>query len=274
VYDPRAVAEGRFDPRAYWEARLERRFGLESVGYLGLGRSYNEWMYRVRRFGFRRIVRRLGLDLPRAQVLDVGSGTGFYVREWLALGAGTVVASDLTAVASARLAERYPSVEVHRLDIGEGPGPLEGRQFDAISAFDVLYHIVDDERYAAAFRTLASLLRPRAVLLFSENLPRSRERRRIEHQVSRSRAAVEAVLRDAGLELVDRRPQFFLMNTPFDDPPRVLVRGWRLLSRAVSRSDALGFAAGAALYPVELALVSLARESPTTEVVVCRRAAR
>jgi SAM-dependent methyltransferase len=265
------MTERPFDPRAYWEARLERSFGPDSVGFLGLGRRYNAWMYRVRGHVFRRTVRRLGLDLARAEVLDVGSGTGFYVREWQSLGAAKVVASDLTEAATRGLAERFPAVEVHRLDVGEGPGPLAGRQFDAISAFDVLYHLFDDDRYAEAFRTIASLLRPGGAFLFSENMLHG-ESLRVQHQVSRSLETVVQVGREAGFEFVARRPQFFLMNNPVDRPPAALVRGWRLLERVVRRGEPFGFAAGALLYPAELALVSLAHESPTTEVVVCRRA--
>lgn len=40
------------DDRAYWEARLAERYSLDGVGYLGLGSSFNAWMYRARRRSF------------------------------------------------------------------------------------------------------------------------------------------------------------------------------------------------------------------------------
>ena len=45
-----------FDPKNYWEQRLATSTGLEGVGYLGLGQPFNEWMYRVRRWNFKRFV--------------------------------------------------------------------------------------------------------------------------------------------------------------------------------------------------------------------------
>ena len=93
---PETESTASFDPERYWSDRLEQRFSLGGVGWLGLGEPYNRWMYAVRRRVFRRVIRDR-LDLPRARVLDVGSGTGFYVSLWRELGAGAVTGSDLTA---------------------------------------------------------------------------------------------------------------------------------------------------------------------------------
>lgn len=68
---------GTADDRAYWESRLSERYSLDGVGYLGLGSSFNAWMYRARRAIFLRRARPLVAARPRARVLDVGSGTGF-----------------------------------------------------------------------------------------------------------------------------------------------------------------------------------------------------
>jgi hypothetical protein len=68
-----------FDPLEYWEDRHGKSSGLAGVGYLGL-KGYNEWMYRVRRHVFRRALRPYAARLRGARVLDVGSGTGFYLR--------------------------------------------------------------------------------------------------------------------------------------------------------------------------------------------------
>ena len=37
-----------FDNRQYWESRLREHYSLAGVGYLRLGRRFNEWMYRIR----------------------------------------------------------------------------------------------------------------------------------------------------------------------------------------------------------------------------------
>jgi SAM-dependent methyltransferase len=99
---------GSFDPLAFWEERLQH-FDLSAVGYAGLALRYNRWLYRVRSFVFRRTLRRASLNVDSAKVLDVGSGTGFYINEWLRAGANDVIGSDLTGVATGGLEKRFHS---------------------------------------------------------------------------------------------------------------------------------------------------------------------
>src|SRR4051812_15466128 len=99
-----------FDRRAYWEDRLDRHPGREGVGHAGLGEGLNGWMYRVRRRVFLRELAPLMDALPSRRVLDVGSGTGFYLDRWRELGAAAIVASDLTEVAVRRLRSANPDV--------------------------------------------------------------------------------------------------------------------------------------------------------------------
>ena len=57
--DPRGAGVtspgGPFDNREYWESRLRQQYSLAGVGYLRLGRRFNEWMYRVRGEVFDRV---------------------------------------------------------------------------------------------------------------------------------------------------------------------------------------------------------------------------
>lgn len=256
-----------FDPGQYWQARLERDYSLAGVGWLGLSEPFNRWMYAVRRSVFRRAVR--GLFDPRdARVLDVGCGTGFYVELWKELGVRDITGCDLTAVAVERLRASFPEARFEQLDISASP-ELDG-PYDAVSAMDVLYHIVDDERYAKALRNLGDLVVPGGHLVLTENLLHG-EALRTSHQVSRSLDDIARLLEDAGLEIVRRRPVFVLMNTPVDSTNRflkVLFPRIQLLARGRST----GWLAGAALLPVELVLTRFFREGPTTEIVVCRKA--
>jgi hypothetical protein len=91
------------------------------------------------------------------------------------------------------------------------------------------------------------------------------------HQVSRSLEEIDRALEAAGLERVLRLPVFFLMNTPVDSRSRLLRFSWRVVSRICRRSHRAGTALGAVLFLPELLLTALAREGPSTELVVCRR---
>ncbi len=259
------------DVRDYWERRLEAHDGLGGVGWLGLGESFNRWMYAVRRRVFERAARRAaGGGLAGLRVLDVGSGSGFYLDCWRRLGVASVTASDLTQVVVDRLRERRRGVKVVRLDIGGDDPSAGGETYDALSAMDVLFHIVDEDAYRRALHNIAGLLAPGGILLFSENFLTAGAAR-ASHQVSRSDAEIRALLADAGLEPVELRPMFWLMNTPVDSDSRALALWWRLLTRAVGIHDVLGRVAGALLYPVELVLVGRSGRGPSTKLMTCRR---
>lgn len=260
-----------FDPTGYWQQRLTDKYSLGSVGWISLGEAFNRWSYAVRRRVFARAVDATFGPTDTLTVLDVGSGTGFYLQQWQRLGAKRITGCDLTPVAVDELTRRFPAANICRIDIGDEDISLPENAYDAISVVDVMYHIVDDERYARALGNLAARLKPDGALILSENLV-SRSQR-AEHQVTRSRAWIESTLAGAGLNIVHEYPVFFLMNTPVSSSSRLLRRWWSLLIRVVRRNDKLGWMAGAALYPVEVALsrLSVDRPSPSTRMLVCRR---
>jgi 2-polyprenyl-3-methyl-5-hydroxy-6-metoxy-1,4-benzoquinol methylase len=255
------------DEAEYWERRLET-LDLSTVGWQGLGLSYNRWVYRLRRAVFERIVGRLGINWNGKQVLDVGSGTGFYLSEWLRLGAD-VTGSDLTRASVDALSTAFPETKFVQWDVSDPP-PYAQDSFDAVSAMDVMFHIVDDSRYHAALQNISQLLKEGGYFVWSDFLIHGPVSRSM-HQVIRPLHEVEEQLAACGLEVTLRRPMFVLMNTPVDSTSRVLQLQWRTLQDVVSRFPWVGGPAGATLYPLEYALVSLCREGPSTEIIVCRK---
>jgi SAM-dependent methyltransferase len=184
-------------------------------------------MYRIRREVFLREADALGLDPRTARVLDVGSGTGFYIRRWLELGVGSITGCDLTESAVDRLRSR-----------------------------DAVHHF-------------ARLVRPGGHVLLSENFVHGQEQRS-SRQVNRTTDTIEGVLRSAGLEPVRRVPVLVLMNAHVD-ASRMRRKAWGAFLRGVTLTRPTGWLAGAALFPAERRPVRRVRESPTTELLVCRR---
>ncbi len=256
---------GGASAKEYWERRFEGGVSLASVGWWGFGEPFNRWMYAVRRRIFLRCLRPFAVE--GMNVLDVGSGSGFYVERWRELRA-LATASDMTTAAVEALRERVNAFAV-QLDIGE-PEVHLGRQFDAISMMDVLFHIVDDGRYYRSFRNAAALLRPGGLLVFSENLLHGPAIAH-EHQVSRSMDQTMKAVSDAGFAVVVRRPMFVLMNTPLDSRSPALRRYWRGLERIIRHEPTHGYATGAVLFWPELIATNTLVEGPSTELVICRR---
>jgi SAM-dependent methyltransferase len=258
-----------FNAKQYWEARLAANPGLRGVGFLRLGHHYNDWLYRVRRQVFLRRMRALGTRLNDVDVLDIGSGTGFYLDRWRELGVSSVVGTDLAEVAVQALRHGYPGTEVHQVDIGGDLGPLSGRTFGIVSAFDVLFHIVEDDRFEAAIKHVRSLLGPGGLFVWSDNFVHHRTVQ-IPHQASRSLDFIERTLASSGFQVVERRPMFVLMNGPADTRNPLLKGWWLALRGLVSLGEPMGQALGALLYPLELLLTRILRESPSTELMICR----
>jgi SAM-dependent methyltransferase len=158
----------------------------------------------------------------------------------------------------------------YQLDIGEQLPESLPRGLDVISAFDVLFHIVDDGKFHRALQNISSLLRDGGTFCFSDSFLHH-QTERSPHHVSRSLAEVEQALAQAGLCVVTRCPVFVLMNEPIDSCSRVWRFMWRALMYPVRKSEAVGYILGACLFCIDSLLVRFLRESPTTEMMICVR---
>lgn len=262
--------ERAFVAKEYWEKRLSEKWNLHGVGHISYGQPFNEWAYRVRKRVFLRQVCALGLDFREARVLDIGSGTGFWLQVWRSLGVGSLTGLDLTEVAVARLREKFLDTQIMQQDIADPDAPLKFHEpFDVISAIDVLYHIISDREYGQAIRNIAAMLKPNAYFVFSENLIRAK-RLREEHWVSRTREDIFRALTSEGLRVRRKVPQFVSMSSPIGALPRFF---WRAAMAPVHFLPPLGHIYGAALFPLEVVLTRLIKEGPSTELVVCQKAA-
>jgi SAM-dependent methyltransferase len=255
----------------YWEHRLQENWGLHGVGHISYGAAYNHWLYKVRRRIFKRELRNVPIDWKRANVLDIGSGTGFWIDAWRAVGVNSIIGSDLTRTSVEHLRDAHPDLQIVQLDISASlPGQSVNRTYDVVSAFDVLFHIVDDSDYQAALKNIARLLRPGGVFLFSDNFLHC-PGRKASHQSSRTLPEITRAIENAGLCAVRRVPMFVLMNTPIDTTREWLLLLWRAAMYPVHLLPLLGHVYGAVLFPVEICATRLLKESLTTEMMICRK---
>lgn len=267
----RTKAEEQYIAKDYWERRLTENWGLQGVGHISFGLPYNQWLYRVRRQVFRRHLGTLGLNCRTAKVLDIGSGTGFWLGLWKSVGVRSLTGTDITAVAVERLKVAYPGIEIIQLDIAEKSERFRSEdKFDLISAFDVLFHITDDCRFQKAIENVSRMLIPGGYFLFSDNFVHGKAAR-ANHQVSRSLRQIEDAVTARGMRILRRVPMFVLMNAPIDTSAKWPKFLWRAAMAPVHFVPALGFVYGALLFPLELTLTRLLGESPSTEMMICQK---
>jgi len=206
-----------FDAENYWNRRLDDQFTLRGVGHVQFSHAYNRWLYARKRDVLQDTLRGWGGGLAGKAVLDIGSGTGFFVERYLAMG-GRVTGVDLSRRSIAELSGRFPQAEFHLLDIGEADGRLAGRQFDIINMWDVMYHIVSEERFQDACRNIAAMSRPGTRFLVTDLMASERYVRPAPHVVFRNRAAYQEALAPLGFVHLGTRPLYRFLNRHYRWP--------------------------------------------------------
>jgi SAM-dependent methyltransferase len=243
-----------YDPRAYW-TQLHREGSLRSVGQSGLPIDLNVWLYRVLERNLRAFLRRQRLlSPPPARVFEVGVGTGYWTPFWYHLGADRVDGCDLAEEAVARLRERFPDATFTAGDIvDKGVIPADG-SYDLVTVFNVLLHIIDEDRFAVAAGHVAAAVRPGGHLLLVEPallLEASvRPLRAGASSTARLLARYRAVLEAAGLEFVVASASTTVANNPIEHGlPHIgrFVWSWRTAVRQARKGPRRARLAGRVL---------------------------
>jgi 2-polyprenyl-3-methyl-5-hydroxy-6-metoxy-1,4-benzoquinol methylase len=266
------MTDTKFNPGAYWEDRLQKIKGLEGVGFKKLGSPFNHWAYKARKAVFLSEIKKITGDISKQNVLDIGSGTGFYVDIWKRQGAGKITGIDITQSSVSQLKVKYPEYEFHQDDIGSETFKTDRYgKYDVISCMDVLFHIIDDKRFEKAIENIANLLTKNGIFIYSALYLRNRDVMRGESQVCRTYDYLQKVFEKNGLQLVVYRPFLYLTNKPLDSRNPLMKAYWYLLENSLYVAPFLGHLFGPFLYPIERMLVNSRKDGPTTEFTVYKK---
>lgn len=269
------MADEEFNPQEYWEQRLAANLGLTTVGHAGLGHAYNAWLYRARYRALRRALHAAGLQMRGAAVAEVGVGSGAYIPFWQAQGVARLTGLDITQVSVEALRARYPQYAFDQCDIGgELPAGVEGVH-DVATAFDVLFHIVDDANFAQAVANLAQLVRPGGHVLISDSLA-DRPWGPTQTEYHRTYAHYLAETAKNGLRPVHIEPVFYTMTTTFSGSERLAkFTGWarRMVARAARRPATAwtNHVTGAALYAIDGVLARNGTRGPSLNILIAQK---
>ncbi len=194
--------KGYDDPQGYWDAR-HRHFGddLDGVGVIGLGERANERDYRAKWTAIAAALDAAGIP-PAATVLDAGCGIGWFTERLADRGhdvSGSDFSSDALRLARRRLGPCVPLVHSSLEDLAL----LE--RFDVVVNIDVLFHVVDDQRWEQAVSNLAGHVAPGGHLVIQEALRASGDTTPSAHHIHfRTLDDYRRVLE--GWRLLDHRP--------------------------------------------------------------------
>jgi SAM-dependent methyltransferase len=204
-----------YQPAEYWSERLSDHYNLRGTGHLSYSRAYNGWLYRAKRRALRRTLQAVD---PGMAALDLGSGTGWVVRELLTAGL-RVDGCDVAEIAVARLRERFPAATIFQAELGADRIPREDAAYDLVTALDVMYHVTDDATWEGALFEAARVLRPGGAMIVSDTFG-AKDRMPGAHVHFRSLARWNAAAAAAGLRGERLDPYFRWLSR---DPDEGLV---------------------------------------------------
>ncbi len=178
---------------------------------------------------YEQLLRDLKVNVDGGKVLDVGAGSGRWVRYFIQrFKPAMLMGVDFTQASIDLLKRRYADVpeiatRFRTADLTE-PALELGEQFDLINVMNVLFHIPEPDRFMTAMRNLANHLAPDGRIVTTEYMPRLTMR--TNWMLVRSRYEFEAAAAAAGLRIVATRASCIYSNDPMGiDGPDHAVRG-------------------------------------------------
>jgi 2-polyprenyl-3-methyl-5-hydroxy-6-metoxy-1,4-benzoquinol methylase len=212
-----------FEPRQYWEERLEKHCDLEGVGCEGRSATLNQFLYRAKNRAMNRALSRLPLALTSSnlRMLDIGAGIGFWIDYFLAKGIKSITAVDIAPTAVKFLKEGYCRLETMDFVCADAGGDeffkVIRSRFGLVIAMDVLYHIIDNEKFCATIRNIARVLEPGGYLFLTDILSSSKKLMSPQQHVHwRPLIAYKQELQKNGLDIIYLAPAYALLQSPVD----------------------------------------------------------
>jgi SAM-dependent methyltransferase len=210
-------------------------------------------------------------------VLDVGSGTGFWVEFWLAKGVRQIVGIDLTAKSISSLAQKHPQLKFQQMDIADRIDTSMLCAFDIVSAMSVLNHIPSQPRWEQALANLGYVLKPGGYLLLMDPILKYRWwGKPFDHHSSgfpRTISAHVSVLAKTGVKMQFVLPTVAILANPVDTKSKLefllLERWWSLFSRVANQEQATKRICWF-MYVLDRLLCRL-NYMPSSKIIFCRK---
>ena len=165
---------------------------------------------------YEQLLRDLKVTMDGGHILDVGAGSGRWVRYFLQrFVPASLTGIDFTQASIDLLARRYSAGPVatrfRTADLTQPELDL-GQKFDLINVMNVLFHIPEPDRFMHAMRNLAAHLAPGGRIVTTEYLPR--QTMRTNWMLVRSRYDFEAAVAAVGLRIITVKASGFYGNDP------------------------------------------------------------
>ncbi|HPP67020.1 MAG TPA: class I SAM-dependent methyltransferase [bacterium] len=204
----------QYIPQEYWQKRLSKDFSLTGVGYLRFKIEYNIWLYKARLYVLQKLLKKADVNCNGKNLLDIGIGTGFYIDFWEKQGVKNITGIDITSKSIEELKRKYPNYNFIKADIGDEMESFNER-FDIITAFDVLFHIVREDKFKQAIKNIKKFSHSNTIILIMDNFLKEYKQTR-GHENDRTLEYYKKILDSHSIDIKIIEPIFFFMNAPID----------------------------------------------------------
>ncbi len=160
-------------------------------------------------------------------VLEIGCGTGVYTQVCHDAPVEAYTGVDITAISVQNLAKHYPTFRFIQADLSDEQFMIT-EQVDVVLIADVLFHIVDDERFHNAIINLVRSLKPGGHLILSDLLS-LQSTDSSTHYRGRSFTEYQNKLSQQGMKIEHLEPIFATLHPPMSVKGTALL--WRLYAR-------------------------------------------
>ena len=201
-----------YKPKEYWEKRLNEQFNLIGVGHRDFNENYNRYLYKLKKDVLNIAIERYQISINN-NVLDIGSGTGFFIDFYSNFGQKSITGIDITRQSVKNLEEKYPNYVFECHDIGLDNITLSDK-YNIINVFDVLYHITDPKKFEIAIDNIGKLSQKGAYIFITDIFGKD-DITPADHVYFRRLNIYEELLKKNNIDILDIQPMYHLMNKHF-----------------------------------------------------------
>lgn len=181
---------------AYWDQRHGSKAALASGGNVHLSEPANEIFYATRLGRLLTLIGDGNSEVAPLQILDAGCGKGWFAKQMAGFGHQVdAIDGSPEAIRTATAADTTTRPATYAVSTLSQWRP--GRFYDVVYCIDVLFHITDDDEWAASVTNLGEHVRLGGLAIFADW--DVAERRVLgAYQVVRARSAYDDLLTSLG----------------------------------------------------------------------------
>jgi len=227
--------------KSYWTERYTKEFSYRSSAHISFSWSYNQYVYKAYLRTLCNMLIKNKRSLSQKKILDIGSGSGYYVEYYKKIGVQSLIGTDITDISVSNLQNKFKDYSFICHDITQDfPAFIREIKFDIISVFDVLYYIIDDQLFEKSIRDISELADSQTLIIITDKFINQSPNKGLVYYKHRNLNHYQKVFKENGLKIIDRQPVNSLLKRPFPFPAFYSFLKWELSKINIDLEKLLG----------------------------------